>query len=215
MSFKVKNIYGSKAFIRFVFYFIRIYSWTLRLRVENEKPWMDHLRAGGRVLLCVWHQQFFSFIRYFRTYAPYHPGLMISQSKDGELIAGVANLTGWQTVRGSSSRGGRRALVQMIRQLRANGLAAHIVDGPRGPAGIVKEGAVYLAQGGGAVIVPAYTVAEKAWILKSWDRFLLPRPFSKVTIKYGDMIHLDPAEDARMVEKQRSYLETVMKPHII
>ncbi|MFW6081581.1 MAG: DUF374 domain-containing protein, partial [Desulfosalsimonas sp.] len=97
----------SKAFIRFLYHFIRIYSLTLRIRVENEAPWMGHLAGGGRVLLCVWHQQFFSLIRYFRQYKGYGPSLMISRSRDGEIIAGVAELTGWHVVRASSSRGGR------------------------------------------------------------------------------------------------------------
>ncbi len=215
MSLKLKKMLTSKSMIRLVYHFIRIYSWTFRLRVENEKEWMDHLRSGGRVLLCVWHQQFFSLIRYFKEYAPLQPSLMISQSKDGELIAGVANLTGWHTVRGSSSRGGRKALVKMIRQLQTNGLAAHILDGPRGPAGVVKEGAVYLAQGAGAVIVPVHMVAENAWIFNSWDQFLLPIPFSKVTIKYGDMIQLEPDAEKNMVEKQRFRIETIMQPHLV
>ena len=58
------------------YYLIRAYSRTFRLRVENEKPWLDHLRGGGRILLCCWHQQFFSAVRYFKNYAPYHPCLL-------------------------------------------------------------------------------------------------------------------------------------------
>lgn len=69
---------------------IRIYSWTFRLAVENETPWIQHLEAGGRVLLCVWHQQFFAAIRYFKAYKRYQPSLMISQSQDGDVIARVA-----------------------------------------------------------------------------------------------------------------------------
>ena len=74
----------------------------------------------------------------------------------------------------------------MIQNLKENGLAAHIVDGPRGPAGIVKKGCIYLAKDADAVIVPMYTVAKKAWYFNSWDRFFLPKPFSKVIIRYGD-----------------------------
>ena len=106
------------------YYLIRAYSRTFRLRVENEKPWLDHLRGGGRILLCCWHQQFFSAVRYFKNYAPYHPALMISQSKDGDVIARIAEKTGWHTVRGSSSKDGGPALKDMIAHLSRYGFAA-------------------------------------------------------------------------------------------
>ena len=173
---------------------------------------MDHVNAGGRVLLCCWHQQFFSFIRYFKEYSQYKPSLMISKSKDGEIIAGVANLTGWVTARGSSSRGGISALQKMIQQLKENGLAAHIIDGPRGPAGIVKKGAIYLAQDADAMIVPMYAIAKKAWYFNSWDRFCLPKPFSKVIIRYGDMIKAPKNDDNGFIEKHRKHLEETMRP---
>jgi len=96
----MSNFLTSKLFIKFIYRFVRTYAWTFRLTVENEKTWMDHVDAGGRVLLCCWHQQFFSFIRYFKTYSRFRPSLMISRSKDGEIIAGVAELTGWITARG-------------------------------------------------------------------------------------------------------------------
>ncbi len=94
---------------------------------------MDYHRSGGRVLLCVWHQQFFCAIRHFQNYRELNPALMISKSKDGEMIAEVARRSGWHAVRGSSSNGGKSALRQMIECLRKSGLAAHIVDGPTGP----------------------------------------------------------------------------------
>ena len=204
-----------RVFIRFLNRFIRMYSATLRLRVENEDPWLAHLAGGGRVLLCVWHQQFFSLIRYYRRYRKYGPSLMISRSRDGEVIAGIAELTGWHVVRASSSRGGREGLQQMVRRLHATGIAAQILDGPRGPAGVVKNGAISMAQGAGAVIVPVYVIAEKAWYFNSWDRFQLPKPFSRVTIRYGGMIRLAPADTDQEFERQRKYLEDTMRPGLI
>ncbi len=209
----MKKILTSQKTVWILYRFIRLYSLTFRLRVENEQPWIDHIHSGGRVLLCTWHQHFFSFIRYFRNYRKYGPGLMISQSSDGEIIAGIANMSGWYTVRGSSSRNGRGALRQMIKRLKKTGLAAHILDGPRGPSGIVKNGAVYLAMGAEAAIVPATAIAEKAWYFRSWDRFMLPKPFSKVIIRYGDMIPcptVDHDEDA--VEAQRKHLQKILSP---
>lgn len=215
MVFSKEKLLASKAFIWFLYRFIRIYSWTLRLEIENETKWRDHLSANGRVLLCCWHQQFFSFIRHFQSYRNHQPSLMISKSADGEMIAGVATLSGWHAVRGSSSRGGREALAQMVARLRETGLAAHILDGPRGPMGKVKTGAVYLAQSAGACIVPVYAVAGNAWIFNSWDRFFLPKPFSRVIIRFGEMLTVPKTSDPEQFEVQRENLEQTMLPNLM
>ena len=194
-----------------LYYLIRAYSWTFRFRVENEKPWLEHLQKGNRILLCCWHQQFFSAVRYFKTYAVYHPALMISQSKDGDVIARIAEKTGWHTVRGSSSRDGGRALREMVDHLNRYGFAGHILDGPRGPAGIVKAGVVSLAQATGAVVVPFYTSADRAWYFKSWDRFMLPKPFARVTLRYGEMLDLTSGTSEEDFERHRTRLQEMMQ----
>jgi lysophospholipid acyltransferase (LPLAT)-like uncharacterized protein len=178
--------------------------------VENEKEWMDYLKNGGVVLLCAWHQQFFSAIRHFQNYKVFNPSIMISQSKDGEIIAGVAKRTGWHPVRGSSSLGGRKALKNMIADLKKTKLAGHIVDGPRGPSGKVKAGVIRLAHSANAVIVPFYVSAENGWHFNSWDKFLLPKPFSRVVLRFGKMIKFDKVKDSESFENQRKQLETIM-----
>ena len=198
-----------------IYRLIRVYSWTLRLHVENEKPWLDYLQDGGRVLLCGWHQQFFSAIGHFKNYASYRPALMISQSKDGDIIAGVAEKSGWHAVRGSSSRNGGRALKEMVEQLQHSGLAAHVVDGPKGPAGIIKAGAVSLARAAGAVVVPIYTSTDRAWYFKSWDRFMLPKPFAKVHLRFGEMLDLTTGEGDEAFEDHRLRLQQIMQPGLI
>jgi lysophospholipid acyltransferase (LPLAT)-like uncharacterized protein len=198
-----------------LYHLLRAYSWTFRLHVENEKPWLDYLQGGGRVLLCGWHQQFFAAIRHFKTYASYRPALMISQSKDGDIIASIAEKSGWHTVRGSSSRDGGRALKEMIGQLQLTGLAAHIVDGPKGPAGIIKAGAVSLARTAGAVVVPLYTTADRAWYFNSWDRFMFPKPFAKVNIRFGEMLDLSTGEGNEAFEDHRVRLQQIMQPGLI
>lgn len=102
----------------------------------------------------------------------------------------------------------------MIDRLSQFGLAGHIVDGPRGPAGIVKAGVIQLAHAADAVIVPFYTSADRAWYFNSWDRYLLPKPFARVVITFGDMIKLATAEDSDAFERQRSDLERTMSPHM-
>lgn len=195
----------------FLYHFIRAYCWTFRFCVENEKPWLEYLQNGGRVILCCWHQQFFSAIRHFKTYAAYHPALMISQSKDGDIIAKIAEKTGWHTVRGSSSRDGSRALKEMIDYLTKTGFAGHVVDGPRGPAGIVKAGVVKLAQASGAFVVPFYLSADRAWYFNSWDSFMLPKPFARVTLRFGEMLNLTSGASEEDFERERVRLQEIMQ----
>jgi hypothetical protein len=198
-----------------LYHVIRLYARTYRMTVENETEWLAHLKAGGTVLLCSWHQQFFSAIRHFQSYSPYRPSLMISRSKDGDIIARVAEKSGWHAVRGSSSRGGGSALKEMVDRLRQTRLAGHVVDGPKGPAGVVKAGAISLARATGAVIVPVFTSADRAWYFNSWDRFMIPKPFARVTLHFGRMIHLDGSSCEEDFEGHRAALEAVMRPGLI
>ena len=167
------------------------------------------------MLLCAWHQQFFSAIRHFREYRRFHPHIMISRSKDGALIAGIAHRTGWHPIRGSSSRGGREAMRDVITGLRGSRLAGHIVDGPRGPAGQVKAGVIRMAIATQAVIVPFYVTADKAWYFNSWDRFMLPKPFARVWLRFDRSVHLAPTMDETGFEAQRDALERMMQPALI
>lgn len=211
MALKINEIL-STSFAQWLLYkFIRIYSLTYRLEVQNEEEWLDYyLNNQGRVILCVHHQQFFPAIRYFQRYEKYKPGLMISQSRDGELISAVANRSGWTTVRGSSSKGGVEALRELIDHLAEHRLAGHIIDGPRGPFGVVKPGAIRLAHATESVIVPFYTRADRAWYARSWDRFFLPKPFSKVVLRFGEKVELRQTETSEDFEEQRKALEDVM-----
>ena len=215
MTKKMRPFFTSRPVLYLLYRFIRVYSMTFRFSVENEQEWMDYMRRGGKVLLCAWHQQFFAAIRHFKSYAAFNPSLMISKSFDGEIIAGVAERTGWRTVRGSSSTDGSKALKGMIENLNQYGLAGHILDGPKGPAGRVKAGAIQLALMTNAVIVPFYTRADKAWYFNSWDTFMLPRPFSKVTLRFGEMINFNTPGDIKDFETLRVDLENVMLPGLI
>ena len=215
MRIKIDRFLSSEVFISFFYRLILCYSWTFRLKIENDKDWMEYRRNGGVVLLCTWHQQFFSAIRPFKKYKTFNPSIMISQSKDGEIVAKMALRNGWDPVRGSSSKGGMGALKKMIANLKEKKLAVHIIDGPIGPSGIVKAGAIRLAHAANAVIVPLSVSAEKAWYFNSWDKFLLPKPFSKVFLRFGKMIKLDRVKDRESFEKQRKHLEEIMLPSLI
>jgi lysophospholipid acyltransferase (LPLAT)-like uncharacterized protein len=93
-------------------------------------------------------------------------------------------------------------------------LAAHILDGPRGPAGQVKLGIISLAQTTNAVIVPVFVKAEKAWYFNSWDKFMVPKPFSRVSIHFGEKISLPQLQTERDFENQRLRLEKIMQPYL-
>jgi len=215
LKLNLKRILKSELFVSFIYRFIRIYSWTFRLRIENEDKWLAHIRDGGSVLLCAWHQQFFAAIRPFQSYAVFNPSIMISRSNDGAIIAGVAERAGWHTVRGSSSKGGKVALRDVINHLKSSKLAAHIVDGPQGPSGKVKPGVIRLAHQTGSVIVPFSVSANSGWYFNSWDKFMLPRPFSKVHLRFGDMLKFEKTKDVVTFEAQRSRLEEIMRPGLV
>jgi lysophospholipid acyltransferase (LPLAT)-like uncharacterized protein len=208
---KINELLSSKPAQWLLYKMIRIYSLTYRLEVQNEATWLDdYLHNQGSILLCVHHQQFFPAIRYFQRYKKYKPGLMISRSKDGELIAAVANMSGWTTVRGSSSKGGQEALKGMIEHLGTHRLASHIIDGPRGPFGVVKPGAIRLAHATNSAIVPFYTRADRAWYFRSWDKFSIPKPFSKVVLRFGEKIVFQKTSTNEDFEGQRKALEEIM-----
>jgi len=140
---------------------------------------------------------------------------MISQSRDGDIIVGIAQQQGWQAVRGSSSRNGGKALREIIENVKRSRLDAHVVDGPRGPAGIIKAGAISIARATGAVVVPFYTAADKAWYFKLWDRFMLQKPFTRVTRCFGEMVRFPEEGGDENFEKQRATLESIMRPGLI
>jgi len=122
--------------------------------------------------------------------------VMVSHSRDGELQAAALRTLGFDVVRGSSSRGGARALAAMVHKLREPETdAVFAVDGPRGPYGVVKPGALALAEKSGARIIPAGAAARRRVVLeRAWDRFVLPWPFTRVDIVLGSPI--DPAAGA-------------------
>jgi hypothetical protein len=175
--------------LRIVAAALRTHARSLRLTVENEEPLRAHLAAGGRIVFASWHQRFYSGICYFGRYAPV---IMISESRDGEMIARLAEHLGWRPVRGSSSRGGRAALAAAVAALRDGPVAGHIVDGPRGPARKIKPGIAVLAQRADARIVPVYVAYARAWQARSWDRFQVPWPGSSVLIRFGRLIDVPP-----------------------
>jgi lysophospholipid acyltransferase (LPLAT)-like uncharacterized protein len=211
---KLRNIARTRIAGTFIYWLARLYCSTFRLKIENESEWINHLEQGGKVLICAWHQQMFTIIHIISKYRKYQLGVMVSQSLDGDIASRIFEAGGMVTVRGSSSRGGIAALREMVKRIEQYRTGAHVLDGPRGPAGIIKPGVITLANSAGAVIVPIVVIADRAWYLQSWDRFMIPKPFAHVEVKFLSKIELPKAMDEDEYENQIKILEEIMKPYL-
>ena len=192
------------------YYLLRLYLSFLRVRVVGEEAAHKQFSKYGRVIAAVFHQRFLPALAYVTKFRNFKPIVMISQSSDGELIASLASRLGLVPVRGSSTRGGRDALMAILRALKKNPGVIHIVDGPTGPKGVVKPGLMAMAQVAGAPIFPVIISAEKAWVMRSWDRFLVPKPFSTVTIRWGDPFPVPRGTRPEQLEELRKQVESLM-----
>lgn len=158
---------------------VRLVGSTLRFQITLED---GSLADGRRVALpgiyCFWHRAMIASAYHFRNM---QIAIMISRSFDGECIARIVQKLGFRPVRGSSSRGGAGALLGMREELDLGHPAVFTADGPRGPMYVAKRGAVLLAQRTGYKICCFHVAIERAWILNSWDRMMIPKPFSRAS----------------------------------
>lgn len=169
--------FPQRVLIVLVAWLIRALGATLRFEYDGGDAVTETLASGSAALIVGWHEFFLIACCDMRHLRPY---IMVSQSRDGERITRVAERLGWNVVRGSSSRGGAKALLQMVRVLREPVLAGHLVDGPKGPRRQMKPGVILMAQRSQAVLIPSlYTVRHK-WCVPSWDRLQVPYPFARV-----------------------------------
>jgi lysophospholipid acyltransferase (LPLAT)-like uncharacterized protein len=182
--------------------------WCSTLRVtESGREAVDDLEAAGKpMMFCLWHDELFALMHVRRTLRVV---TVVSQSRDGEYLAGLLQSLGLKTARGSSSRGGSGALLQAARSMRDeryNGCLT--VDGPRGPRHVVKPGAMALAFRASASVVPVRIFYERAKVFRSWDRFQLPLPFSRVHIVFDTPCLLTATELTEgELERERLALE--------
>lgn len=157
---------------------------------------------SGRALYALWHRQLLMLTLRHRDEGI---AVMVSRSRDGDAAARIAAGLGYLPIRGSSSRGGGAALREMVEAAARGTSLALTVDGPKGPAGVCKPGAALIASRWGGPVVPAAAVAERAWTLGSWDRFVVPRPGTRILVAYGETIDVETdgsAEDlARWQER--------------
>ncbi len=155
---------------------------TWRWRVDGVRHYGDLVRAGRAPILALWHGRILPATLYWRG-----RGIVAitSHNFDGEWIARLMGRFGYRAARGSTSRGGSRALVQLRRELAEGHAAAFTVDGPRGPAGVAQPGALWLAGATGHPVLPFHIEADRCWTVRSWDRTMVPKPFSVVAVAIG------------------------------
>lgn len=180
---------------------------TLRWKIEGFEHFDQIARAGHQPIMAFWHGRILPATYYFR-----NRGIVVitSSNFDGEWIAGIIERFGFGTSRGSTSRGGARALLQLSRDLEAGRPAGFTVDGPRGPARVSQPGAVWLAKASGHPVLPFHLEAERHWTLGSWDRTQIPRPWSTVAISIGEPFYVPRDADAAAVEEARVRLDRAL-----
>lgn len=168
----------------------------------------ERLRAHKQPFIyCIWHGKILIPIFTHR-----YEGIcgMVSEHRDGEMIAQTLHRLGYTTARGSSTRGGKRAMLAMIRELRNGGVGAIMPDGPAGPRHVFKAGMIAIAQKAQAAILPMTFSSSRAWRLRSWDRFTIPKPFSKTVALYGEPVFIPPDLDETAFEAMRQEVEQRM-----
>jgi lysophospholipid acyltransferase (LPLAT)-like uncharacterized protein len=176
---------------------------SLNWKVEG----LEHLHFEGngrRPIMAFWHGRVLTATYYFRRRGIV---VMISENFDGEWIARIIEQFGFRTSRGSSSRGGRRALLALKREMERGRPSGFAVDGPRGPARKAQPGAVWLAKLTGNPVVPFHMEASSCWSLKSWDRTQIPTPFSTVALTVGKPIDVPADADEATLEAKRVEVE--------
>lgn len=170
---------------------VRALARSWRVRTVHEGHWRGVHAAGAPYVFVLWHEVLLPLVWQHRGQGI---AMVVSEARDGQYLADLGLALGYRLVRGSSTRGATRALLGAVRVLREGGVAAFTPDGPRGPRREVKPGVVAAAQRAEAVIVPLHAEATAAWRLHSWDRMVIPRPFARVRIIYGEPFRVGPGE---------------------
>src|SRR5437867_11741072 len=181
---------------------------TLRWRPDGLAHF-DRIAASGRQpIMAFWHGRILPATYFFR-----RRGIVVitSENFDGEWIAGIIERFGYETARGSTSRGARKALLQLTRDMAAGKPVGFTLDGPRGPAGVAQPGAVWLAKATGNPVLPFHLEASRHWTLNSWDRTQIPKPYATVALAVGTPIDVPSDADEAIQDARRRELETSLE----
>lgn len=186
------------------FLLIKLIGATLKYEAVGVENFDKIADAGKTPIMTFWHNRIFTATHYFR-----NRGIVVitSQSFDGEYIARFIQRFGYGAVRGSSTRGGVGALVEMIRLSKKGLPMGFSIDGPKGPKYIAKSGACLLAKKTGNPLLPFMVETEKYWEVKSWDRMQIPKPFSRAKVFVSEPIYIEKSADETEIENKRLLLQ--------
>jgi lysophospholipid acyltransferase (LPLAT)-like uncharacterized protein len=187
------------------YWVIRLIGATVRWDIEGLEQMAPIYAAGKRIVLVCWHGRLFMGTYFLRQRGI---AVMASLNRDGEYMAGVVQRFGYSVVRGSSTRGSRGAIVEMLRALRMGKDICLTIDGPRGPRYAAKPGAAYLARKSGNPVMPFNISVKNKWVMNSWDHFIIPKPFTRASFSLGEPIFIGEhasAEEIKSAESQIQY----------
>ena len=182
---------------------LRLLGSTWKWKVSGAEH-VDSIKSRGlHPIHAFWHGRILPATLYFQ-----RRGIVVitSENYDGEWIARIITKFGYGTARGSSSRGGPKALLQMVRDVKSKGVA-FTLDGPRGPAEVAQPGAVWLAKATGHPVLPFHLEASRHWTMSSWDRTQVPKPFATVAIAMGEPVDVPNDADEGAIEAARKVVE--------
>ena len=199
-----------KFYQQFVFIFIKLIYSTYRLRfsgLENLEKATKAWPNSGTIFV-LWHEHLIAGILALKRF---HPLAVVSSSKDGDLIAHTMEKIGFSTTRGSSTRGGASALLGAVKALKGKRAIVLTVDGPKGPRNVSKPGALSLSKKANAPIIPITPIAKSPFIFKkSWDQCKLPLPFSKIIVRFGDIIQVPNLTKTTPLETYQNELDNLL-----
>jgi len=187
-----------------------VYLWCITLRSKNlnEEEENHFKNLTGPYILTLWHGRIFYLFYYLRRHPDYF--LLISPSEDGDLLARLARLMGYSVIRGSTYKKAVSAARSLIKVLRRNQRIIIIADGSRGPRCVAQPGSVQLAGITGAPIFPMTFGAKNKVVLNSWDKFVIPLPFTRCTLNFSSPISLPPKSSEQIIEEKRLELENAL-----
>lgn len=199
-----------------IWYIVKSLIWTYRFEVQGKEH-QDAARTvhpKGSFIFAVWHEQVVGVMAAHAWTEPYLA--LASRSKDGDYAAFVSQKMGFISVRGSSrkkqvDKGGKEAMQEYIQKMNQGICGGITVDGPKGPRQVCKAGVVLIAKETGAPILPVVGIPAKYWEFNSWDRFKIPKPFSRIIIRYGAPIQVKADSDQLSVERSCQEVTQALK----
>jgi len=202
--------FSARILVAFGFRLLQIWSRTIRFELDDRGKILD-LPISERLIGALWHNRLLLLPFAIRRFIPQRQGAaLISASRDGAWLSKLVRRFGFSVVRGSSSRKGAAAMLQLTDAITSGGDVVITPDGPRGPAYRPGGGIILLAQKTGADIVPLNLEYSSCWRLRSWDRFVLPRPFARVRFILGPRHEVLPTSTEEEFERERARLQSVM-----